>query len=113
MTDRVNKIAFADADIEKAFREIKEGRYEERQLFEFIRRAIEDMKKNPFCGTRIPSKLWPEEYVKKYNIKNLMKYDLPNGWRLIYTIRGNELEIISIIIEWFDHKNYERRFKYS
>jgi hypothetical protein len=51
--------------------------------------------------------------VTKYRIKNLWKYDLPNGWRLLYTITAdNEVEIISAILEWFDHKNYERKFKY-
>src|SRR3989344_2928709 len=106
---RIKKIAFVDSDVKKAFDELKGGKYEEKELFEFIKRAIEDLKNNPFCGTRIPSKFWPKEYIKKYNVDNLFKYDLPNGWRMIYTIRGNELEIISIIIEWFDHKDYERR----
>jgi hypothetical protein len=56
--------------------------------------------------------LWPKGYSTKHNINSLYKYDLPNGWRLIYTVKGSQLEILSIIIEWFDHKGYERRFKY-
>ena len=39
-------------------------------------------------------------------------YDLPNGWRLIYTIETNEILVLAIILEWFDHKNYERTFNY-
>lgn len=35
-----------------------------------------------------------------------------SGWRLIYTISGNKIEIVSIILEWMDHKSYERRFGY-
>jgi len=27
-------------------------------------------------------------------------------------LNGSQLEILSIIIEWFDHKNYDRKFKY-
>jgi len=50
--------------------------------------------------------------IKKYKISNLWKYDLTNGWRLIYTIESDEIRIISIILEWFDHKNYEKRFGY-
>jgi len=65
------------------------------------------------CGIKIPSSLWPKEYVKKYGIDNLRKYDLPDGWRLLYTLRGNEIEIISILIEWPSHTAYERKFKYS
>jgi hypothetical protein len=32
--------------------------------------------------------------------------------KLIYTLKANQIEIISVVLEWLDHKNYERRFKY-
>jgi len=63
-------------------------------------------------GLKIPKKLWPKLYVQHYGITNLWKYDIPNGWRLIYTIETNEVKIVNIILEWPDHKNYERRFGY-
>jgi len=110
--ERIKSVAFADSSLKKAFEELKEGKFEDRQLVGFIQRAIEDLKAYPLSGIRIPSKLWPKEYIKKYKIDNLRKYDLPNGWRLLYTLRGNELEIISVLIEWFSHKDYERKFKY-
>jgi Txe/YoeB family toxin of Txe-Axe toxin-antitoxin module len=85
----------------------------ELELKRHIFRAIEDIKRNPLSGLKIPQKLWPEEYLKKYNITNLWKYDLPRGWRLRYTlINQSQIEILSVILEWFDHKNYERRFGY-
>lgn len=37
---------------------------------------------------------------KKYGVDNLWKYDLPKGWRLLYSVRGNEIIVISIILEW-------------
>ena len=110
--DKEKKVAFIDQRIKNAYESLKKGRQEEKQLLIFIDRAIDDLKKNSFCGTRIPSKFWPKDYVKKYDVNNLWKYDLPNAWRLIYTVVGNEVEIISVILEWFDHKNYERKFKY-
>ena len=110
--DRVKKVTFIDASLEKAFNDLEKGKYEDQQLSKFLKRAIQDLKDNPLRGIKIPSNLWPKEYIKKYRIDNLRKYDLPDGWRLIYTIRGNELEIISVLIEWFDHKNYEKRFRY-
>jgi hypothetical protein len=81
-------------------------------LYDFIDRAKDDLKKNPMCGFKIPKHLWPKEYIKKFEITNLWKYDLPNGWRLIYTIQTNEVMILNVILEWFDHKEYERKFKY-
>jgi Txe/YoeB family toxin of Txe-Axe toxin-antitoxin module len=112
MPERISRVSFADVSLKKAFESLKDGKHEDKQLANFILRAIKDLKENPLCGIKIPSKLWPKEYIKKYEITNLRKYDLPDGWRLIYTIEGNELEIISILIEWFNHKEYEKRFGY-
>jgi hypothetical protein len=54
----------------------------------------------------------PKEYIKKYGIENLWKYNLPNAWRLLYSVARDEVMVISIVLEWLPHKKYERRFKY-
>jgi len=105
-------VAFISKKLKAGFESLKEGEYEERKLYKFIDRAIDDMKKNPTCGTKIPKKLWPKIYIKNYNITNLWKYNLPNVWRLIYTIESDEIRIMNIILEWFNHKQYEKRFGY-
>jgi Txe/YoeB family toxin of Txe-Axe toxin-antitoxin module len=110
--ERIKEIAFIEESLKKSFIELKEGKFEERKLFEFISRAIEDLRKNPFCGTRIQNKLIPKEYIQKYEIDNLWKYDLPNAWRLLYTVAGNNIKIISIILSWMTHKDYEKLFGY-
>lgn len=103
------QIVFADDKIEKEYNNLSEDDI----IKKWINRAKEDIKKNAFCGIPIPKRLIPKEYVQKYKIKNLWKYDLPDGWRLVYSITTpNKIEIISIILEWFDHPNYERRFHY-
>ncbi|MEA3330052.1 MAG: type II toxin-antitoxin system RelE/ParE family toxin [Nanoarchaeota archaeon] len=106
------EVAFIDKNLEKAFNNLKERKYEDEKLRKFILRAVEDLKQNPECGIRIPKKLIPKEYLKKYKITNIWKYNLPDAWRLIYTITEDEISIVSILIEWFKHKNYERRFSY-
>ena len=104
-----SNIVFADNKIEKEFTNLKEND----EIKKYIYRAIEDIKTNAFCGIQLPKRLIPKEYIKKYNITNLWKYDLPDGWRLVYSITTpNKIEIISIILEWFNHPNYEKRFKY-
>ena len=57
--DRIKKVAFIDENIKKAYESLKMGKHEEKQLLLFIDRVIDDLKKKPVCGTRIPSKLWP------------------------------------------------------
>ena len=111
--ERIKKVAFVDVALKNAFEELKQGKFEDKQLFGFLSRAIDDLKVNPLCGVKIPSKQWPKDFIKKYRIDNLRKYDLPVGWRLIYTLRGNELEIISVLIEWSSHKKYDRKFHYK
>jgi Txe/YoeB family toxin of Txe-Axe toxin-antitoxin module len=105
-------VGFADERIKQAFFELKKGKGAETHLYEYLNRAFDDLKKDPFSGIKIPSKLWPKEYVSKYEINNLWKYDLPNGWRMIYTVQANQVTIMAVALEWFDHKDYERRFGY-
>jgi len=111
--NRKKRIAFADESLKKAFEDLKSGKFEDKALAEFLNRAMDDLLENPLCGIKIPSKLWPKEYIQKYKIDNLRKYDLPNSWRLLYTLRGNEIEIISVLIEWLNHKEYDRKFGYK
>lgn len=112
MSSKKIHVIFVSKKTESQFKGLKEGKYESKKLYEFIKRAIGDLKENPTCGAKIPRALWPKLYVSKYNITNLWKYDLPNGWRLVYTVKTNEVMILNIILEWFSHKEYERRFKY-
>ncbi len=106
------RVGFADEKVQQAFQELKEGKGAEQKLCGFLERAFDDLKKDPFCGVKIPKKLWPKDYVKKYAIDNLWKYNLPNSWRVTYTVKADAVTILSVILEWFDHKEYERRFKY-
>lgn len=110
--NRETSVGFADEKIKAAFLALKRGKGAEPHLFEFLGRAFDDLKQDPFCGIKLSKKLWPKDYIRKYEIDNLWKYDLPDGWRLIYTVRANQVMILTVVLEWFDHKEYERRFKY-
>ena len=107
------RVRFIDSKLFESFEKLELGKSEERKLAENIAVAIAELKKNASCGVKIPKRLWPAEYVRKYGVTNLRKYNLPDGWRLIYTIVGSEVEIISVILEWFDHKDYAKRFGYK
>ena len=103
-----SKIVFGDTSIEKAFKKIFDTNFKKQ-----LEKAFENLTENAFVGIQIPKKLIPKEYIKKFgNLTNLWKYNLPGAWRLIYTVKNNEIEILSVVLEWMDHKTYERRFKY-
>jgi len=103
---------FGNEIVKKSFYDLEKGDASEKELFKLINQAIDNMEINAFCGIQIPKKQIPKEYVLKYGATNLWKYDLPNAWRLIYTIRGGKAVVISIVLEWMNHKDYERRFNY-
>ena len=104
-----SKVVFISDKLEESFNSLKT----DDPIKKAIIRAIHDLRQNAFSGIQVPKRLIPKEYVQKYGINNLWKYDLPKGWRLLYTITAdNEVELISAILEWFDHKNYEKTMKY-
>jgi len=112
MDERIKEVAFAEQKLKEAYENLQHGKFEDKELYKAITRAKENLLINPLCGIRVPSRLIPKEYIQKYRITNLWKYDLPNAWRLLYAIVGNEVKIVSVILEWMTHKEYERRFKY-
>ncbi len=104
-------VYFADEKVAKEYEKLSTSK-EFSELFRFIKRAIDDIKAKPDCGIAMHKSLIPKEYVQKYRVTSLYKYDLPNGWRLLYSLGKEGIEIIAIILEWCSHKEYERIFGY-
>ncbi|OQX19172.1 MAG: hypothetical protein BWK75_05925 [Candidatus Altiarchaeales archaeon A3] len=107
-----SRVVIADKKLKNVFENLKDSKTEDRKLYERLNRAFDDLADDSFCGIQIPKKQIPKEYIKKYGIDNLWKYNLPNAWRLIYSVVGDNVTVISVVIEWMDHKKYERRFGY-
>jgi len=101
-------VLFANYELESFYLSLSENDW----LKKSLNRVIQKLKENVFCGERIKKELIPKEYIKKYSINNLLWTLLPNAWRLVYSIIGHEYKTFALIIEYFDHKNYERRFGY-
>ena len=82
---------------------------QEMQLIRSIKNKIELLKQNPFYGDNIKKELIP----KKYNVPNLWRAELSNFWRMLYTIRGDEIEVICFILQIVDHPTYDKIFGYK
>ena len=107
------EVKFGDENLKKAYLELESGKFEDKQLKEWLDQAVNEVRSNAFCGIQIPKRLIPKEYNKKYGpLTNLWKYNLPNAWRLIYTIKRDEVIVLSIVLEWMSHKEYNKRFGY-
>ncbi len=106
-----SEIIFGDEKVEREFLEL--NNFKEKSLKEQIEKAFCNLEEDAFCGIQIPKNLIPKEYFKRFgNLTNLWKYNLPDAWRLIYTIKNNRITVLSVILEWMDHKEYEKRFHY-
>jgi hypothetical protein len=106
---RPSKVIFASGKVEEAFNCLKHND----PIRKGIIRAKQALEQDVSAGIPIGKRLFPSEYVKEYGINNLWKYNLPNGWRLLYTITpDNEVRLLTIILEWLPHKSYERLFGY-
>ena len=70
-----SEVEFADEKVQKSFEELKDSRNEDKDLYKWISRALEDLEENAFCGIRIQKKLIPKIYIETYGIDNLWKYD--------------------------------------
>ena len=102
-----SSVRFIDKELEEAFNELSENDPIKKALI----RAIQNIKEDFQAGEYIPKNKIPQAYLEKYGINNVRVYDLPFAWRLMYTITGSsEVGIISVFLDWMDHKDYEKLF---
>ena len=87
----------------------------ERSLLNAIKQKVELIKENPHYGDPIAKKLFPKEYIRKYGITNLFRIELPNYWRILYTLTDSEtkIKIIAFVLDIIDHKDYNKKFGYK
>lgn len=103
-------IVFADEKIKEAWKRASET---DPELAKQLLKAKQDILENAFCGIQLPKELIPKEYIQRYRITNLWKYNLPNAWRLLYSVTTpTKVEIISVVLDWMNNKDYERLFRY-
>ena len=82
---------------------------ERQQLLKSIKQKIELIKTNPQYGDSVPKAL-----IKKsgYDVDNLWIADRTGHWRMLYTLKGSEIEILCFVLEIVDHERYDKIFGY-
>lgn len=84
----------------------------EMQLLKSIRQKIDFIKANPFYGDSIAKKLIPQEYKEIYGAINLFRVELSGFWRMLYTLKGDQIEIVAFILDIIEHPAYDKKFGY-
>ena len=82
------------------------------QLLKAIEREKSNLKINPQYGIHIPRKNIAKGVLQRYGTDRLWKIDLVGYWRLIYTLSGDEVKVIAFVLEFMDHKKYDKIFGY-
>ena len=110
-------------DAEKAFNDLNRIVGEQRNegitsskdvtLLNAINRLFDVIVNNPFYGENAKKYLIPKEYRQKYDADNLFIADLPDYWRMIYTLESDEIEIIAFVLDIIDHDQYDKKFKFK
>jgi hypothetical protein len=86
----------------------------EASILNAVHKKSELIKLNFHYGDPVAKNLIPEEYKVKYGVTNLFRVELPNYWRMLYTLTDddNEIEIIAFVLDIIDHKKYDKKFGY-
>jgi mRNA-degrading endonuclease RelE of RelBE toxin-antitoxin system len=82
-------------------------------LLKLIQKGIAKLMEDHEAGQKIQRNLWPKQYVQRYGISNLWRLRLDDYWRMIYTVIGEQVRIVAVILEVMDHKEYDKRFGYK
>src|SRR3989344_4953864 len=106
-----NELNKLKQDINIELIEGKIGTYKQK-LLKSIEDTVHKIVMNPLYGINIKKYLIPNYFKIRYDVNNLRKCNLFDFWRLIYTLRGNDEIIVIDIIEFTDHKDYNKRFGY-
>ncbi|PIN85952.1 hypothetical protein COV19_07080 [Candidatus Woesearchaeota archaeon CG10_big_fil_rev_8_21_14_0_10_44_13] len=87
----------------------------DRMLLDAINQKIRLVKIDIHYGDPISKPLTPVEYKLNYNINNLFRIELPDFWRMLYTLTSgkDENELIVFILDIIDHKTYDKKFSYK
>src|SRR3989344_3843535 len=64
---------------------------------------------------KLPKQINPYEDKIKYEANNLVRVELPNFWRMLYTLTEGEsqIEIIAFVLNVLNHKDYNKKFGYK
>jgi len=108
---------FLSAEAEEVYRYLNQSAKQskiEHSILAAFNKKVELIKINPRYGEPIAKKLIPAEYAAKYDITNLFRVELPNFWRMLYSLKndGSEIEIIAFVLDIIDHKQYDKKFGY-
>ncbi|MDD9953326.1 MAG: hypothetical protein OXR66_03250 [Candidatus Woesearchaeota archaeon] len=88
------------------------GTKESNMIYKAIERTERHLKENVHFGDAVAKRLIPLPY-KQEGVTNLFRVSLPCYWRLVYTLRRENMTCIVFILDILSHKDYDKLFGYK
>ncbi|MGK0209377.1 MAG: hypothetical protein ACI83O_000654 [Patescibacteria group bacterium] len=102
----MNKVVFLDETLEQTFNELPQNDPLRKSITRAIQKIQEDFKSGEVVKKN--SNIIKKSSKKYTYITNLRILDLSGAYRLLYTLVNDEIEIISVILDWMPHKKYDK-----
>lgn len=101
------EIRFADRKLKEEYEHLA-GKKDFEWLYKALTRAFREISETPQRGIPLQKYRIPHSWTGEIN--NLMKYDLPCGWRLLYSVKRSTISIVALVLEWCDHDSYQKKY---
>lgn len=98
-TKKINDV-IGSIEFRKFFDQIPQNDPRKKEFLEVFKILKEDCLR----GNKIPHDRWPVTYIRKYRIKNLWRYPLRSGWRVVYTILVKKMVLSFVFLKLFHIK---------
>ncbi|PIN99950.1 hypothetical protein COT72_03900 [archaeon CG10_big_fil_rev_8_21_14_0_10_43_11] len=107
--DKEIKVGFLNKDVENQIEEFNNSSF--KAIYHKIQEIKKLLKDNPEMGRNVKKKLIPKKYR---GFSNLNIINLPDGYRLLYTIGGsNDIEIVGVLlVDCLSHPDYDTLFNF-
>jgi hypothetical protein len=104
------EIIFADRKLKSEYESLAKSA-EFGWLHKALSSAFSDIMGNPSAGVPLKKYRIPRS-LRSGSVDNLWKYDLPKGWRLLYSLSvdRSRISIMALILEWCDHGSYQKKY---
>ena len=103
-------VTFSDLSLKESYEKLSTT---DSRLAKEIERAMSEIARDHSCGRQVKKQLIPKRLTQKHAITNLWIYNLRKDWRLLYAVEADHVELLAIILNWMNHKEYERLFKFT
>lgn len=103
---------FLKGSAQEAYLELKKRTDKEsKSMLRSFERIKEIIKENPQYGDPISKDKIPKKYLD-LGINNLYRVELSNFWRALYTIEGDQINVLLFFLDIVDHSIYNKLFGY-